>query len=113
MKFNKELLKGTTDMIVLKLLSQQDMYGYEIMKKLKQKTDNIFELREGTLYPILHNLESKKLITSYCQPTESQRKKIYYKITDKGRKILQDKEVEWKNFSEWISKLMGGIAYEN
>lgn len=113
MKFNKELLKGTTDMIVLKLLSQQDMYGYEIMKKLKQKTDNIFELREGTLYPILHNLESKKLITSYCQPTESQRKKIYYKITEKGRKILQEKEVEWKNFSEGISKLMGGIAYES
>ena len=113
MKFNKELLKGTTDMIILKLLAEKDMYGYEIMKKVKQKTDNVFALREGTLYPLLHELESKKLIVSYWEVTESPRKRKYYKITDKGKKSLKSKEIEWENFSNGISRLMGGVAYEN
>ena len=113
MKFNKELLKGTTDMIILKLLAEKDMYGYEIMKKIKEKTNSIFELREGTLYPLLHELGSRKLINSYWEITESPRKRKYYKITDKGKRSLKDKEIEWENFSKSISKLMGGFAYEN
>lgn len=53
MKINKELLKGSTTMLVLDLLKNQNMYGYEMIKKLKEKSENVFELKEGTLYPIL------------------------------------------------------------
>ena len=63
MKIGKELLKGSTTMLVLDLLKNRNMYGYEMIKKLKEKSENVFELKEGTLYPILHGLEEigKKL----------------------------------------------------
>lgn len=65
MKINKELIKGSTDMLILNLLKNEDMYGYHMIKKLKEKSKNVFDLKEGTLYPILHSLEEKNLITSY------------------------------------------------
>ena len=65
MKINKELLKGSTTMLVLELLESENMYGYQMIKKLREKSENIFELKEGTLYPILHALEEKAWITSY------------------------------------------------
>ena len=60
MKINKELLKGSTDMLVLSLLENEDMYGYQMIRKLDEKSQNVFMLQEGTLYPILHTLEEKK-----------------------------------------------------
>ena len=59
MKLSKELLKGSTDMLVLSILENESMYGYQMIKKLREKSNNIFNLQEGTFYPILHNLESK------------------------------------------------------
>ena len=69
MKLSKELLKGSTDMLVLSILENESMYGYQMIKKLREKSNNIFNLQEGTLYPILHNLESKDYITSYWDTT--------------------------------------------
>ena len=57
MKVNKELVKGSTTMLVLEMLNDENMYGYQLIKKLSEKSKNIFELKEGTLYPILHGLE--------------------------------------------------------
>ena len=73
MKIDKELLKGSTSMLVLSLLEDENMYGYQMIKKLSEKSENVFEFQEGTLYPILHNLESNNLITSYWD--ESTKKK--------------------------------------
>ena len=61
MKISKELIKGSTSMLVLSLLEKENMYGYQMIKELSRKSKNLFELKEGTLYPILHNLEQKKL----------------------------------------------------
>ena len=62
MKISKELLKGSTNLLVLNLLKDENMYGYEMIRKLKEKSENIFEFQEGTLDPILHSLEEKWLI---------------------------------------------------
>lgn len=112
MKINKELIKGSTDMLILNLLKNEDMYGYQMIKKLKEKSKNVFELKEGTLYPILHSLEEKDLITSYRDETTAKKRK-YYTITEKGKKYLNEKETEWQIFSKGINDVIGGVSYAN
>jgi PadR family transcriptional regulator PadR len=111
-KISKELLKGSTTMLVLDLLKNQNMYGYEMIKKLKEKSENVFELKEGTLYPILHGLEENGLITSYWDETTAKKRK-YYAITEKGKKQLKEKKEEWKIFSNGINQVLGGVSFAN
>ena len=112
MKIDKELMKGSTTMLILNLLAQENMYGYQMIKELSKKSQNVFEFQEGTLYPILHSLEEKELISSYWEESTAKKRK-YYSITDRGRKVLLDKKEEWKVFSEGISKAIGGVLFEN
>lgn len=104
---NKELLKGSTETLILSLLSRKPMYGYGLIKELEVMSSGIFKLKEGTLYPILHSLEKKKLVESYWEEKEGQRKRKYYRITDKGKKELADKKKEWQIFSNTIDKVLG------
>ena len=83
MKINKELLKGSTSMLVLSLLENENMYGYQMIKELSRKSKELFELKEGTLYPILHALEQKNYIISYWDETGAKKRK-YYSITKDG-----------------------------
>ena len=112
MKISKELLKGSTTMLVLDLLKNQNMYGYEMIKKLKEKSENVFELKEGTLYPILHTLEENGLITSYWDETTSKKRK-YYPKTENGKRQLKEKKEEWKIFSNGIHQVLGGVSFAN
>lgn len=112
MKIDKELLKGSTTMLILNLLKQEDMYGYQMIKKLKETSENVFELKEGTLYPILHTLEEKGYITSYWDESSSKKRK-YYSITKKGKDVLKEKETEWKIFSNGVNKVLGGVSFAN
>ncbi len=112
MKIDKELLKGSTTMLILKLLDSADMYGYQMTKELEIRSDNTFTLKEGTLYPILHSLESNKLIEAYWEDTESARKRKYYKITKNGKKFLSEKEKEWARYAAGVRKVLGGAAVE-
>lgn len=110
MKINKELLKGSTTMLVLNLLSDKNMYGYQMIKELTEKSENVFELKEGTLYPILHSLEENNLITSYWDESAGKKRK-YYSITNEGKKYLKDKKEEWKIFSTGINAVLGGVSF--
>ena len=112
MKVNKELLKGSTTMMVLNLLSNSNMYGYEMIKTLSEKSENVFELKEGTLYPILHGLEENELIISYWDETYAKKRK-YYAITEKGKKSLKEKKEEWEIFSTGITNVIGGVSFAN
>ena len=84
-------------MLVLSLLENENMYGYQMIRKLSEKSQNVFEFQEGTLYPILHSLEEKNYITSYWDNTGAKKRK-YYSITKEGKKHLQEKKSEWKTF---------------
>ena len=112
MKISKELARGSTTMLVLNLLQYKNMYGYQIIKELSKKSENVFELKEGTLYPILHGLESKNLITSYWDESTAKKRK-YYAITKTGKKQLKDQKEEWITFSTGINKVIGGVSFAN
>lgn len=99
MKINKELLKGSTSMLVLRLLETENMYGYEMIKDLKERSESVFELKEGTLYPILHSLEEKGWITSYWDKSTAKKRK-YYSITKEGRKHLKEQKEESKRLEK-------------
>lgn len=110
MKINKELLKGSTSLLVLNLLENENMYGYQIIKRLSEKSENVFELKEGTLYPILHALEEKGYIISYWDESTAKKRK-YYTITAQGKSELKDKKEEWNIFSNGVNKVIGGVSF--
>ncbi len=112
MKINRELLKGSTDLLILTILDFKPMYGYEMIKELKTRTQNVFEFKEGTLYPILHRLEENKYICSYWDEVDGKKRKYYY-ITEKGKKQLVLKKEEWKTFTLSINGLIGGALFEH
>lgn len=106
MKINSELLKGSTQLLVLKLLEQKDMYGYEIIKEISSLSNGVFQFKEGSLYPILHSLENKKYIKSYWESSTSARNRKYYQITKSGKAVLQEKVEEWNCFSAGVASIL-------
>lgn len=112
MTIDKGLLNGSTTTLILKLLEEKDMYGYEMIETLSKKSDNTFDLKAGTLYPILHNLENKEVLESYEEKADNERVRKYYHLTSKGKKMLQEKHKEWLTYSSAVNKVLnGGISY--
>ena len=113
MSVDKSLLTGSTTMLLLKLLEDKDMYGYQMIEELSKKSDDTFTLKAGTLYPLLHNLEQQGMVTSYDENADSLRVREYYSITKKGRGLLADKKAEWKAFSSAVNQVLkGGVTVE-
>lgn len=113
MTIDKSLLTGSTTTLILKLLQEKDMYGYEMIEGLLKKSDHTFDLKAGTLYPILHNLEKNKCVESYEKKADNERVRKYYHITAKGEKILKEKHKEWIAYSNAVNKVLnGGLNYE-
>lgn len=112
MKIDKELSKGSNWMLVLKILSEKDSYGYELIKELERRSENAFSLKEGTLYPILHALEKKGLIESYWENSGSARKRKFYHITKKGHTCFEEKQKEWAYFTSSVNKVLKGAVYD-
>ncbi len=108
MKISKELLKGSTPILILQVIAEEDSYGYRIVQTLAQRSDDLFKLNEGTLYPILHTLEKEGIIESYRKEAESGRERRYYRITAQGRVYLAEKINEWKVFSDSVDRVLEG-----
>lgn len=105
MKINKELLKGSSELLVLSVLKEEPLYGYEIAKRIKATSSDLFMMGEGTLYPILHKLEQLKMLKSFWEEIGG-RKRKYYSITKTGQAELHDRVVEWKAFSRAINAIV-------
>ncbi|MGM0903901.1 MAG: PadR family transcriptional regulator [Bacillota bacterium] len=105
--FNRELVKGSTSLLLLQLLEERDMYGYELVKELEKRSGNEFSVKEGTLYPALHKLDKQEYIECYWQEQEKGPARKYYRITDAGKDMLLEKTNEWNNFVSVMNKLMG------
>ena len=84
MAVDKSLVSGSTTMLVLKLLEEKDMYGYEMIDTLSKRSDNVFELKVGTLYPLLHSMVQSGYLESYNQEANGKLRK-YYRITPNGK----------------------------
>lgn len=105
MAIDKSLLSGSTSMLILKLLSEKDMYGYEMIEVLRQRSQNVFELKAGTLYPLLHGLEEKRFLTAYEQEAGGKTRK-YYSITKEGRRALEHKREEWDVYAQAVVNVL-------
>ncbi|BEP27859.1 PadR family transcriptional regulator [Helicovermis profundi] len=103
---NRELLKGTTEVMILKMIETEPMYGYGMIKNFEIMSKGTFKFKEGTLYPILHSLEKKKYIESFWNVVEG-RKRKYYRITTLGTRQLEEKENEWLVFSKALNEILG------
>jgi len=115
MDFSQDLIRGSIVPIVLALLKDRAMYGYEMVKVVNARTGGRFEWKEGTLYPTLHRLEGEGMLVSYWQQATCGRgagkKRKYYAITAKGLRELQRRSEEWRQFSWAVNAcLLGGRA---
>ena len=81
MRYSKELLKGGTPLLVMSVLDGKDLYGYRIIRELEVRSENVFQMSEGTLYPILHALEQEGCLKSDWRTVDGRRRK-YYHLTD-------------------------------
>lgn len=105
MRIEIELMRGAGPVAVLKLLERKEMYGYELVEALSRRSDGLLEMGQSTLYPLLYNLEAKKLIASRWEEADPRPRK-YYRITDKGRKKLAEATKEW----QLVAKAMAALG---
>ncbi len=106
MNYGRELLKGSTDSLLLCLINYQPMYGYQIIKELEKRSNGYFQFKEGTLYPALHRLEEAGLIRGEWQRLPSGQERRYYYITQKGQQALTERLAVWQDFSTAIDLVM-------
>ncbi len=112
MAVDKMLLTGSTTMLILKLLEEKDMYGYQMIEELSKKSNDTFNLKAGTLYPILHGLENEGMVSSYDESADNARVRKYYQLTSKGNRLLCDKQAEWVSYSKAINQVLhGGVSF--
>ena len=106
MKFSKTLISGSSAMLILSLLEDGDKYGYEMVQELKRRSKNAFEMKEGTLYPLLHALERAGEVQAYDRTAPTGRERRYYRLTEKGAGRLREKVTEWRAFTEGVNTVL-------
>jgi PadR family transcriptional regulator PadR len=104
---NRELLKGSLDLMVLTLLENEPMYGYQMVKEVKQRSNDTLQLKEGSLYPALHRLEQAGLIESFWQARDQGVNRRYYQLTAKGREVLPERQAAWHEFVKGVRGVLG------
>ncbi len=111
-QFESDLLRGSIELMVLSILASEPVYGYLIQKRLNLASDGKVKLPAGTLYPLLHRLESEKLITSKWDAT-SGRKRKWYSVTAKGKKRLTQRATQWQQYADCVSQLIANFVPTN
>jgi DNA-binding PadR family transcriptional regulator len=99
--------KGSTEFLILSLLMERPMYGYEISQQLKLRSGGYFEMKEGLLYPALHRMRHNGLLSTEWRIIGGRRRK-YYSLTPLGKDVLGEQAAEWKTFVDALHALMRG-----
>ncbi len=99
---------GSVSLLVLALLRGREMYGYQIIEELDRRSEHVFQMKEGTLYPVLHALEKERLVSAREEETAKGRTRRYYTVTEKGLRALEEKEKEWLTFSRAVTAILAG-----
>ena len=108
MKFESQLLKGVAPVVVLEILSRGPMYGYELSQAIEQRSAEILTLGKGTLYPLLYNLEAKKLVSAKWEASDSGRRRRYYSITGTGKEELTKQKAQLQELTKGLDLVFGG-----
>jgi len=106
MSLRDQIRKGSTETIILSLLAEEPMYGYQISRELHRRSGGYFAMKEGLLYPTLHRMEQEGLLTSEWRQAGPSRRRKYYFITEKGRRELSEQTAEWRTFVERLLHLL-------
>ncbi|MDE6760355.1 MAG: PadR family transcriptional regulator [Lachnospiraceae bacterium] len=108
-KYEKQIKKGVLEILVLKLLENDEKYGYQLISELKEKSGGMFTLKEGTLYPILYRLEDEGLVISrWSEPKGKEISRKYYQITYKGGQELKELCELWNDFQKNVKEILEG-----
>lgn len=106
-KYEQQMKKGVFEMLVLKLLEKEEKYGYQIISELRNKSNGIFTLKEGTLYPILYRMEDDGLVISrWSEPKGKEVSRKYYAITDSGEQVLLEMIELWTAFTRNVNLIL-------
>lgn len=106
MSLRDQMRKGSTEILILSLLADQPMYGYQISQELAQRSSGYFDVKEGLLYPTLHRMQQAGLLQSQWQETGTARRRKYYALTAKGREVLADQASEWQEFMRHLQAML-------
>jgi PadR family transcriptional regulator PadR len=102
-----DLLQGTLDVLVLRTLSQGPLHGYGIAQAIYEKSDEVLQVEEGSLYPALHRMERRGWIGAEWGISHNNRRAKFYRLTREGKKALQNQEGAWKVLSGAIQRVLG------
>ena len=105
-----DMRKGSTTVLILTLLSEQPMYGYQLVKELERRSAGYFYLKEGTLYPALHRLEKDGLVYGEWEKMDQGPARKYYHLTDKGRQALVKSAEEWGTFARKLLTVLDNVC---
>lgn len=101
-----DLVQGTLDLLLLKILALEPLHGWAIGQRLKQVSGDILQVSDGSLYPALHKLEQEGRITAEWKVTENGRRAKFYKLTRLGRQALDSEAANWERLSGAISQVI-------
>ena len=104
MKLSKDLVAASATPLILSILKEGDSYGYAIIRRVKELSDEEITWTDGMLYPVLHRLEKQQLIHSYWETADSGRKRKYYSLTPDGRKNLETLKSQWKLVNKMLNR---------
>lgn len=107
-RYEQQMKKGVLDMLIMKLLEQEEKYGYQLIQELKRKSEGRITLKEGTLYPALYRMEEEGWIQSrWSEANDKEVAKKYYRLTEEGTQALKEIFSFWKEFSQNVEQIMG------
>jgi PadR family transcriptional regulator len=104
---NPNFMNGVPELLILRLLQQDEMYGYEIVQAIRNRTDTVISVGEGVVYPVLHGLERDGALRSR-RKTVKGRSRIYYSVTSRGSRRLADLSEAWTSLATAIQKMLTG-----
>ena len=101
-----DLLPGTLDMLILKVLSQETLHGWGVSERIRQLSGDVFEANQGSLYPALQRLKRRGLVVAEWRKTEDNRRARYYELTAAGRGALEEERASWRRSSEAVNRIL-------
>jgi PadR family transcriptional regulator PadR len=106
-EYDREFLTGTVGVLILSLLAEREMYGYEMLQEAERRSARAFQLKEGTLYPALHQMERAGLLKARWRDSEAGRARKYYSLTARGRRQAASKRRQWTSIATAMRAILG------
>ncbi len=103
---DKKLIALNSSLLILQLISEKEQYGYQLIKELETRSNHTFSLKEGTLYPILHSLETQGAVESFQMQADTGKIRKYYRITKQGKKLFEEKKAEWELYQNAVNSVL-------